>query len=264
MIAAEAKRVLASYLAGERVSAEELEQARGMLGAERWYRRFLDEELGTHGEWVSECDAFLERLGEFSELAGEERARRMPSLAAHVEECAACRHAYWSVKPLWVARVVEGARGLCRSLAEQIRLGVDQAGRLLEEGLCPPSLTLQPVGVTAALPGAVEAERREWELRDEDAGCLIRLGISGAASGQVAVSCAVEGLEPPERLRVDVRGQTGDTTLFSGTFAEFQVEPFILPPGAWLIRIRSVSAPEPRIWEIPLTIGTGPSTGESG
>jgi hypothetical protein len=271
----EAKRMMASYLTGRRVSREDLEQARALIGEEGPTRRFLAEELGTHEEWVSECDVFLSRLAEFSELAAEERERRMPRLAAHLEACPACRQAYWDVKPLWITRVAREAAGgvqeMCRGLAERIRLGVDQVGRLLEEGLCPPSLVLEPLA--AGAPGRVAAAHRVWELRDEDSGAAIHLEIAGGAGGGIAVNCALESLEPlrPGMIRtrgavapprLEVLRQPGGELLLSGSLTDFQTEPFVLPPGEWVIRVSGGAGTEGCLWEIPLSVEAKPSAGE--
>ena len=269
MTPAEAKKTIACYLAGQRVSRAVLENAWSVLHSAAEQLRPLGEELGLEGEWGSECDVFLSHLAEFSELSKTEREQRMPESVAHVEDCASCRRAYWNVRPLWISEAASAlqqkAGAIRRRLAEPIRLAIDQTARLLEQGIGPLS-TAEIAGATAgALLGAAPEgrfaepmERKEWMLKDEQEGCVIHLIVCGLPSGQAGVNCALEAASPaaaqPEQARIELRDAEHDSLHLAGRLSDFQAEPILLPQGSWILRVQSSSREGARTWDLPLEL----------
>jgi hypothetical protein len=109
MSPADARKIIAAYLAGRPVSGDQLAAASEALRSDSGHMRFLGEELGG-GDWVSGCDLFLSRAAEFCELTPVERERRMPELSQHVEGCPACREVFWRIRPLWTSRATDNIK----------------------------------------------------------------------------------------------------------------------------------------------------------
>ena len=268
MSPADARRIIAAYLAGRPVSGEQLSAASETLRSDSGHMRFLDEELGG-GEWVSGCDLFLSRAAEFCELTAVEREHRMPELSRHVERCPACREVFWNIRPLWTWRAADDIRArassLRRVLGEQIRIAADAAGRLFELGLGPGAVGPRLVASTAALPGADALSAKQWVLRDDEGGFVIRLSVTARMEDHAAaVVCSFDsgtrGIPPPP-VRLEVRDQKTDALFLGGRLADFETEPMLLSEGSWILRLRVADDAGERIWEVPLTIefGGGPS-----
>lgn len=261
MSPAEAKNIIAAYLAGRPVSDEQLSEASEMLRSDSDYGRYLNEEIAG-GEWVSGCDLFLSRAAEFCELAPAERLRRMPELSGHVEQCPACREVFWRIRPLWTSRatgeIKARASSLRRVLAEQIRIAASTAGRLIEQGLGPLAIEPRLVAATAAPLGLDAMPAKQWELPDDESGCVIRLLVAARAEdAAAAIVCSIDcGIQtgPPPPVRLEVREQATDALFLGGRLADFETEPIVLPAGSWTLRLRMTDDSGERIWEVPLSI----------
>jgi hypothetical protein len=251
----EARRVIASYLAGRRIAAGELESARRTLFEDAAYVRELRGELGISAE-SSECQIFSANVAEFCEMSEAQRQTEAPELLQHIENCSSCRFLLWQIQPPWKA-TVERARSLgtsfARVLAAPIRLALGVAGDLLEQGIGPPSLKLQQVATTAHVP--VEGARKEWAFTDEEAGQIVHLRVEGRSSQEASVNVSLE--KQQAGIRIEVRARDG-ALIVSGPLEDIQVEPLRLGPGHWTLRV-SDPGPVMRTWEIPLEIETGPT-----
>src|SRR5262245_55741098 len=114
---AEAKKVLAAYLAGQRVTGEDLRRALAALGGDQTSLGALAEEL-TGGREPDECAMFRDRMAEFSEMSRAEREREAPEMAAHLKSCPSCRRDYWEIAPLW-RDIEQAALSGVKQLAEE-------------------------------------------------------------------------------------------------------------------------------------------------
>ena len=249
----EARQAIASYLLGQPVARIVLKEACVVLNSDPAQMNLITGDLGLEPDWTSACDAFRLRLAELSDR------ETMPEALAHLETCVACRRAYWDVRPLWVSMA---ARAL-RRLAEPLRLAIDQATRLVEQGIGPLSIgTPAPVaGLLGADTGA-PPERREWLFADEQAGCTLRVSVAGLPGGKVGVTCAIEGeaatTPPVEDTRVEVRDAERDALHLAGRLVDFRAQPILLPPGSWILRVRWVRPQGECGWEVPLELSEAP------
>lgn len=259
--------LIAAYVVGRRsASHEELARACRVVHSDPNYLRYLQDELGLHGEWVSECDVFESRVAEFSEMSAAERAAEVPELVAHVEACSSCRQTYWDVRESWIRSVTQTGRMVVQRLGESIRMAVDDVGRLLQLGLGPPESTIVPVFATLDAPDAddVGGDRaptpKEWVLRDREAGCAIRLLLRGQPANELTLGCSVDWDEPARIetgwVRIEVHDATTRSMLLSGPLSTFRTQPISLRPGSWIVRVET-TVPTQRAWEIPLEIEAG-------
>jgi hypothetical protein len=253
MTQAEAQTIIADYLVGRRVPPKRLEEASAVIRADPALRKRFERDLGTGDDWVSECDMTLSRLAEFS--GRPEPDRQMPSVAEHLRECASCREVLWGIKPLWTERV----GGVARSLATSLRVRLAAAGQLLDIGWGPPSSLTIFAAATAALPGSEPPAPRSWELTDEEAGYVIRIGLSPGAGSMVRLTCAALPLRPDapsESLRLEVLFDSGglgpQRSLARGPLEQFETSPIPLPAGSWVLRLRRSRGGPP--WEIPIQV----------
>jgi hypothetical protein len=263
-----AKKIIASYLSGYRdVSREELRQACEAVRSDRQYLDYLKDELGLSEDWTSECDVFIENAAEFCEMTGEERKREMPDMLAHLDRCPSCLRAYWDIEPLWISRAATAARAITRELGHRIRLVIDSAGRLRQQGLGPPALEYRPIAAALSGPPSYEAApdlptarataRKEWSLKDDEAVCNLRIVLDGAATGGAALTCSIEYEAPaprPDEARIEIREASTSRLYLAGKLSDFESEPILLPTGSWQIIIQSSSHAETRSWRIPLEI----------
>jgi hypothetical protein len=252
MTPADARRIIASYLAGRRVEAGELAMARRALAEARVDLAPLHVELGLTAD-ASDCEQFSANVADFCQMSATERREEAPELVRHAEECTACRQLLWRVKPPWMDRVGEtlgaGATAVARALAEPIRIALGVA-ELHERGIGPPALVFHQVAATAAAAVEESDARKEWVLADEEAGRVLRLRVAWGPAREALVTLSIE---PPEgEGRLEVRRQDG-SLLLSGPLDDLQVEPVRLGPGTWSLRV-SLSGPDRRAWEIPLDI----------
>jgi hypothetical protein len=267
MSPAEAKKIIAAYLAGRRVSAAEVAQATGILRADQGYAEALARVTRAERGTISACDLFLSRVAEYSELTPADRQRRMPELWRHVRECATCRDALWNVQPWWLeaaaGQVKAGAATLWRTLADQIRVRIDAAGRVFDAGMGPPPLREHLVAATAAPPPEGEPSRQDWELPDPQTGCLIRLTIAAVSGQSAAVGCSLgwSGAEPGQ-VRIEIRARDTHALLVGGRLSDFEGEPLTLPRGSWVVRLRTTAAGLECTWDVPVTIERQPPPGE--
>jgi len=262
MNANDAKNLLASFLVGHRVSRNDLEQASNLLAGDEPYRRFLSETMGIRRSWVSECHVFLSRVAELAELSSDEQLQRFPVLAAHCGTCQSCREVYWNIKPMWydVRRSTEPKDlVLHRRLTDCVDLAIDKIGRVLERAIGVPPVRFDLVAATAASP-IVGPQIREWELRDDDAGYLIRLTFSVVEPGATSLTGLLENSppdasKPPPDARIEIRHQERNVLVVSGRLADFETEPITLVgAGGWTVRIERSDIRGNYIWEVPVQI----------
>lgn len=217
-----------------------------------------------------ECEPFQLLMAEFSQLSEEDRARQMPELQAHLQECSDCRQSYWAMTPLW-RQVVEKTRQrgnlAYKVLAESLGLALTQAGRLLQTGIGPLAghdqtvyVSLGP-GTEEALPITPDAgatTHKEWVLTDEEARCSIRLTVNGWNAEQAALSCELES-DPQADVelasaRIEIM-RVGDLSpLVSSPLSYFRGEPIVLTAGSWLIKLQVMSGQRTHLWEVPLML----------
>ena len=269
---AEAQEIVAAYLTGQPVSHQMLQVACKTIQADKPYHHYLTSALAMPENWASECDAFLSRVAEFSEMSPIEQTREKPELVTHLEACHVCRRVYWQVCSPWLvepaAEVSTEGKAISRRLAEPLRLVVDKIGSLIEQGIGPLSIELAVAGELmdapptseelSMPPTTEEAKYKEWLLPDENSQCDIRLMVRGLSSGEVAISCAPEGEPSVDRQdlepHIELYESEGDTRHFhfGGLVVDVLAEPLVLAQGSWVIRLRSGT----RQWEIPLDIQT--------
>jgi hypothetical protein len=263
MNSAEAKKVLAAYLAGQRVGEEELRRAMAALSGDQTSMRALAEEL-TGDSPPRDCEMFREQLAEFSEMSPAEREREMPEMAAHLESCASCRRDYWEVAPLW-RDLERTAHAAVKQLKEGIRLALSRAGSLLDAGSGLPARDFQPVfGTLSGSPeetpatdsGDANVIRKKWTLRDEEALCEIRLVLDGLPSGQAELSCLLEADPSSDievaKAQIEIRDAESRRRIAVGPLANFQR--LTLEPGSCVIKLRVEGSGKSHTWEIPLAI----------
>ncbi|MGE0129098.1 MAG: hypothetical protein AB7U82_13550 [Blastocatellales bacterium] len=260
MNSAEAKKVLAAYLAGQRVDGEELQRAFAALAGDQMGLGAVAEAL-TSDSPPGDCEMFRGLLAEFSEMSRAEREREMPEMAAHLEACASCRRDYWEIAPLW-REIEQAAHAASKQLAEGIRLALSRAGRLLDAGFGPPAKDFQPViGTLGPEPEETPttdsaAIRKEWTLRDEEAMCEIRLVLDGLPNGQAALSCSLEADQLStvnvSSAQIEIREAQSGRRIAVGPLANFQR--FTLEPGSCVIKLRVTGQKKSYAWEIPLAI----------
>ncbi len=268
MNSAEAQKVLTAYLAGQRVSEEELRRALAALDGDQTSGRALAETLAGD-QPLDDCEMFFEQLAEFSELSRAAREREAPEMSAHLESCPSCRQDYWAVAPLW--RDLEpAAHAASKQLTEGIRLALNHAGRLLDAGLGPPARDFQPVFGTLRTRGSKPAEtsttdspaaeviRKEWTLRDEEALCEIRFVVDGSSSEQAALTCWLEADQSSAvevaSAQIEIREARSGRRIVAGPLANFRRRPIPLEPGSCIIRLRAAGQGKDYTWEIPLAI----------
>ena len=174
----DAKRIVASYLVGQQVSKDDLQDACDTLNlGDREYIAFLEEELGSPGEPGSLCEVFSDRVAEFGEMSDTEHDAEMPELATHLSECQKCQGIYREVY-LSAFGVGAGWTGKqLRRLAEPIRLVMNWAGKLSQSGLGPIELTPAYPRVGAQM-GSLElgpgsADQKEWGIFLDEAAELM-------------------------------------------------------------------------------------------
>ncbi len=261
----EAKRIIASYLTGhQRVTREELNQACESIKSDEVYLLYLRQELGLGDDWVILCDAFAERAAEFCEMSDEERRDEMPDLLEHLGTCGSCRGLYWEISPLWREQAAATARSFTRELSERIRLLIDKAGRMREQGLGPPPIYLPQVVPTLSpseegLPELAGAEKRkEWSLIDEAADCELKITIEGQAGRGAKVSCWIQPGPSQrisaERTSIEVCDAATGSLLLAGKLSDIEVEPIYLAPGSWLIHLLTEGREGSFDWRIPLEL----------
>lgn len=263
MNSAEAKKVLAAYLAGQRVGEEELRHAMAALAGDQTTARALAEELAGDSPF-RDCEMFREQMAEFSGMSRAEREREMPEMAARLESCASCRHDYWEIAPLW-RDIERTASAAIKQLTEGIRLALSRAGSLLDAGSGPPARDFQPVfGTLSASPEETPATdssdanviRKKWTLRDDEALCKIRLVLDGLPSGQAELSCLLEADPASDvevaKARIEIRNAESRRRIAAGPLADFQR--ITLEPGPCVIKLQVEGRGKSHTWEIPLAI----------
>jgi hypothetical protein len=258
----EAKKVLAAYLAGHRVTGEDLWRALAAFGEDQTSLGALAEEL-TGGGHPDECATFRDRMAEFSEISRAEREREAPEMTAHLRSCASCRQDYWEIAPLW-RDIGQAARLGVKQLGEGIRLAFSRAGRLVDTGWGPPARDVQLVGTLSSEPeappeedsGFTEAIRKEWSLHDEDAHCRIHLALDCLPSGRATLSCRIEAdlssVVEVESAEIEIREAESRRRIAAGPLAGLQS--LDLEPCSCLIRLQAAGRGKIYAWEIPLTI----------
>jgi hypothetical protein len=257
----EAKKIFALYLTGQNVPEALLEQARQVVRSDQEYTRYLSEEVGMSDNWIIDCEVFLSHLAEFSEMTAVERRREMPELTLHVERCNTCRQAYWEVNPLWT---LEAARSTSKELAQHIKLTLDNAGWLREQGPGPPSVEQERVGAELRAQkkgdlasGASWVKEKEWRLSDEEANCTIHLFISGQPNGEAMLRCEIEYKHTPATAsgaKIEVREVGSGSLLLDRSLSDLQSKPIHLLPGSWKIKLQSPGDEVIREWIIPLEL----------
>ena len=270
----EARRTLAAYLAGRRVSRELLAEARALVQSDDAFLSHLKSELSLDAQWTVDCDLFSASVAELAAMTRAERERELPELLAHAESCPACRRLFWEVRTLWVteAAAAVGARAavVTRVLAEPIRLAVDAAGRLFELGLTPPSIAQARIAATAGVAPSeggfvpAEPERKQWTLRDEEANVGIHVTLTGGPPGHVKLALdAEDDTTRPERFRVAVGMADGSSMVFSGWLADVRAEPLVLPRGSWRLGVRTTGRDPGLVWQIALELEERAFRGET-
>jgi uncharacterized protein with PIN domain len=224
-------------------------------------------------EWVGGvCEAFRSILPEFVRRPQEDCVRKTPELLAHLRECSACRQSYWEATPLWRSVVADKLRQagnlIHRALAESLDLVINPAGLMAQIGFGPLASCEGPVldpqlasGPEQSPPPAFDVDatvRKEWALADEEARCVIRLTVSGLASEQIALSCALESdLQSdvnPAGAHIEVIRDGDASPAVSSPLSYFRNDPITLSPGSWRIRLRTTSGKKTYAWEIPLNL----------
>jgi len=250
----QAKGVIASYLAGRGVSGRELEEALYIARSDREYVEHLKEELGAHGDWVSECDIFLSRLAEFVEMSVDEKRGQCPELVEHVSRCACCGEAYWQVASAWARE--ESASADAKSLDGTILLEASASGMLLQKGWGPAAMRQERIAVAAgaAEAPAAEAVWREWKLDDPDLQVCIGLLLKSSGGGNFELRCALETYEgspiDAREVSIEVLEAGSGALVLSGSSAE----PVFLECGNWLVRVACALGGHVHRWEIPLAM----------
>ena len=258
----DAKEIIAAYLSGRRrVSLDQLQRACEVANGDQAYVRYLEDELGFGDDWTDTCRLFLANVAEFAEMSAAARAREMPKLVAHLEQCAACRLAFWEVQEVWESATVPefgAATAISKSLTEGIHLLMNDAGQLRQYGLGPPALHSESalLGDRSAEPRLLASEQKTWLLKDEDAHCDIHVLAHGLESGRAALKCWLEAKPPldAQGARIDVLDAKTEALHVSGKLSAFLVDPIYLSQGAWLIRIIAYSDGDARTWEFPLDL----------
>lgn len=260
----QARKIIASYLSGyQTVTREELFEACEAIKSDDVYLRYLREELGLSDDWIILCDVFVERVGEFSGMAPEDRNDEMHDIVDHLGSCGSCRRLYWRVSPLWRETVPTRDKSFIRELGEQIRLLIDKAGWMREQGPGPPSLRFAPVAIRLSdpeeeptqLPG--DEKRKEWSLYDEAADCHLKIIVEGQPGG-AKLSCSIQTgpfqKVSAEQTRIEVREAVGGSLLLAGRLSDIAAEPINLPFGSWLIHLLSRGREGLFVWKVPLEL----------
>lgn len=259
----DAKRIVASYLVGQPVSRNDLQDACDTLNrGDREYINFLEEELGSPGEPDTLCEVFAERVAEFSEMSESERHAEMPELVTHLSACKDCQVVYREAYLSAFATSGRWAGKQLRRLAEPIHLALGWAGKLAQSGLGPIELTPAYPRVGAQM-GSLElgpgsADQKEWGIcLDEAAELVLRLTITaGGPRGKAAVIFALEGRGADTIAASDVALEVyrvqGERRVLrvADRLAAYRVESLVLEAGSWAIRL----AVRDNEWEIPLVL----------
>jgi hypothetical protein len=260
---ADARKLVAAYVAGEYVERGELEDAQASLRSERSYGEYLDSGATGWDVYVSLCDVFAERAGEFCAMSESERRRDVPLLWRHVRECRNCGHLFWEMTPLWswgAASLGGHAGALRRVLSQPIRLFNAAGQYLVDRGLNPPELELRAVAATAATPATARRQGKAWALPDDESGYAVQFEIEPASGDSAILRCRLEALDsgaPVVPARIAVRSGVNAVLLLSGDLADFEFEPIVLPGGAWVIALRAGAGGGEYEWEIPIEIAAG-------
>jgi hypothetical protein len=279
----EARRCLATYLVGGRVSPDDYLAACSTVRTEDpVYWHDLCRELGLHEDWASECAAFLENMAEFAEMSPEQRRREGAGALGHLEICRECRKALWEVAPVWLSLYPASGSSAVRRLGEPLVLRIQPSGRLADGGIgLPAEEEITPVAAAAGwepevpdaarvealvsddIPQAEPAETKRWAISDPEAQCVVSLAIRARGPDEAALWLDVE---PAGECRLEL----ADAQLAaipsgrkypaqSGPLRDFRADAIILPRGSWIVRV-SVPGPEGgRVWEVPLELEVGPS-----
>jgi hypothetical protein len=254
MTPADARRIVADYLVGRRVSRQDLEQACAELNSDAVSRAPLVRELGPHDPG-SGCERFRANLAAFSELPESEQRTRMPAAAAHATACAACRAAYWEVRPHFMTTLATATRQAVRRLANHIEIAVERVEGLVEGGLGPVAVpsSAAPGLATLADPDDHRTTERSWQLRDEETGTSVELAVRLADDGTLAIGCRVDGPATGVRAaRIELRNPANRTS-YSGELSDLAHDTLHLDPGTpgtWVIRVLT---PE-HVWELPVDV----------
>jgi hypothetical protein len=264
-----APAIVAAYLAGRDVARSDLERALSVAREDADYMSFLREELGMHADWSSECDIFLSRSAEFSELSTAEQRRQMPEMAAHLDVCGECRRAYERVRPLWASEAPTGLGRAVAAAAKRLTAAISVAASatgvlrvLAEPPQARPAAMLSPVGAVMMGPKGSDDVRpagwRQWRFADEETGSTILVSVRAkdGSDGEIECKISVEADDVPAPLtdRVEVRRGDAASPYVAGLAAQFESSPIVLPEGSWVLWLVRTDQQRPGAWGIPLDV----------
>lgn len=269
----EAKKLIAGYLTDSFVPREQLEEACKVANTDPEYIRYLVDELGLHGEWVSECDIFQSNLAEFSEMSEEEQRSEMKDNQEHMMECDMCRRAYWDLKTSWIQALETDTGGTKIKLPDPIILYRSDLG-LHESKQGPPPVAQEIVAIAAekipveeAAAEAVAEEGRKyhaWRREDPETGCVIGIFTSwlpdGKVSLRVEIECEGDESFDMETYQIEVYDAYNDVLMVAGRLQDFLEKGIELVAGLWRVRLFSGDRPEADAWELRLQIKGGASS----
>ena len=269
----EAKKTIARYLIGERVTQDALKRACDLLNKEdpEAVHR-LRMEMGLEIGESFECEVFRENAAEFCEMRKEERLHEMPDVVAHLESCGRCRRVFEEIGRERVWDVIKRtAKSVVKELVGAITLIVDGAANLWERQVNPAiSLELEPVALAAhALGEPTELMEepllagprllRKWRILDEDTGFCLDFTARGKVGLNVVVlECEVTDAEqrvfPAERAWVELVETTTKAVHASDWLSRFAESPLELVAGSWMLKVRCERQGRAIEWNVPFGV----------
>jgi len=261
----EAQQIIAEVVTGRRrVASKEVDSAYDILKQNSGYKAALSELLEAASEDCS-CQDFQGRIAEFRELSPAEREDELPEMAAHAEFCLPCRRALWEKEQKIWKTLATAARTHCRVLTEPLRLVLQRGERIEERGTGFPSVepflalgAQMTLGPSDDLAPPLRHRRKEWFLKDDDADCGVRLLVELTGTGQTTLRCSLEGetgkVPQLDQVRIEIRRARSNSLFLAGPLSNFQADPIVLTPEAWLIKLIPSNALDILPWEIPLEL----------